>query len=310
MVKLGVDFRRLRYFIAVCDHGGVSKAAGAIGIAQPALTRQIKLLENEVGVPLVERSGRGTIPTEHGRYLLARSREHLDVLDEIVTKTRDIFLDSKAQFTLGVCPTIAPLFLDDLEAFIADNYPNVTLSVIQAYSGDLEILLTGGRLDVALTYRPAERNEWQSMDLLSERLVLVTGPDFKGGTGKRTLNSLVDLRLILPSKIHQLRRIIDRVCGERGIQLAPELELDSLNAVKAMLPDRAFHFATILPFHSVQAEIREGRLAGFPIDDPDMVRTVAVVWGASSPRPALETDVVNRVREQASLLKERLEYLN
>ena len=310
MVKLGVDFRRLRYFIAVCDHGGFSRASDAIGIAQPALTRQIKLLENEMGLPLVERSGRGTVPTEEGRYLLARSREHLDILDSLVTKTRGMFLDSRKQLSLGICPTITPLFLEMIQAYIADSHPNVGLSVIQAYSGDLANLMSNGRLDIALTYRPSDRLDWNSVDLLSERLVLVTGPNPLNGSASLPLAQLSGLKLILPSKIHQLRRIIDRVCADRGVELNPELELDSLTAVKAILPDKSSEFATILPYNSIEDEVREGKLAYSAIDEPAMVRTISVVSPKNGHRPRVEGDVVSRVREHAKWLKEQLPSLS
>ena len=304
--RTGIDFRRLRYFIAVCDHGGFSRAAGVIGIAQPALTRQIKLLESEMGLPLVQRSGRGTIPTEEGKYLLARSREHLDILDNLVTKTRGMFLDRRTPFALGICPTISPLFLDDIQAYLMDDHPNVCLSVIQAYSGDLESLLAGGRLDMALTYKPSGDHRWNSVDLLSERLVVVAGPRFEHGETPLSLRDIIGMRLILPSGIHQLRRIIDRVCLESGIVLNPEIELDSLNAVKALLPDKSSGYATILPYHSIETEVKEGKLSYCEIDEPKMARTVSAVLPQSGQRPGIENELVRRVSAQAICLKERL----
>src|SRR5690349_904722 len=67
--RSGVGLKRLRYFVAVCDHGGFSRAATVLGMAQPALTRQIQILEQEVGLSLLIRTGRGAEPTEQGRYL-------------------------------------------------------------------------------------------------------------------------------------------------------------------------------------------------------------------------------------------------
>ena len=78
--NISIDVKRLRYFIAVCNHGGFSHAANVIGVAQPALTRQIKLLEQELGLTLITRNGRGAGPTEEGRFLLARSIEHPQIL--------------------------------------------------------------------------------------------------------------------------------------------------------------------------------------------------------------------------------------
>jgi DNA-binding transcriptional LysR family regulator len=149
--KPGVDLRRLRYFLAVCDHGGFSRAAAAIGVAQPALTRQMKLLEKEIGLPLIERTRRGAHPSEQGRFLIARARQHLESVDGVIRDLRQAFTTTSGRVTLGVCPTIAPFFLNDLTEHICRYHPNVTLSIIQAHSGDLSNLMNSGHLDIALT---------------------------------------------------------------------------------------------------------------------------------------------------------------
>ena len=84
--NFAIDLRRLRYFIAVCDHGSISRAASIIGMAQPALTRQIQLLEKETGLSLIHRTGRGAAPSQQGRFLLDRSRAHIESLDTLVRR--------------------------------------------------------------------------------------------------------------------------------------------------------------------------------------------------------------------------------
>src|SRR5579871_4343056 len=121
--KVNVDLRRLRYFVAVCDHGGFSRAAAAIGVAQPALTRQIQLLEDEVGQPLLKRTARGAMPSEAGWFLLARSRGHLEGLDEALHELRGSIPGPIGPLALGVCPSIAPIFLEGLMDHVAREYP-------------------------------------------------------------------------------------------------------------------------------------------------------------------------------------------
>ncbi|MDH2344201.1 LysR family transcriptional regulator [Bradyrhizobium sp. SSUT77] len=86
--KAEIDLRRLRYFLAVCEHGGFSRASNSIGIAQPSVTRQIKLLEKEIGLPLINRKARGAEPTDEGRLLLEKSRQHIAELDNLVHEIR------------------------------------------------------------------------------------------------------------------------------------------------------------------------------------------------------------------------------
>ncbi|MBZ9985835.1 LysR family transcriptional regulator [Mesorhizobium sp. BH1-1-5] len=273
----GIDLRRLRYFIAVCEHGGFSRASQSIGVAQPSLTRQIKLLEKEVGIALIKRSGRGAEPTTEGRFLLGQSRLHIDGLDDAVRTVRQRSDKLKGEIVLGICPTIAPLFLEDIRNFVGAQYRGVTLNVVEAYSGDLASLMRGGRLDAALTYRPGSPDRLDVVDLFAERLVLVTSYAVDTADAPRGLADIGRLRLILPSEIHELRRIIDRVYQRRGVALKPELELDSLSAVKAVIADKSTQYATILPHSSVTRELEEHTLSAYAIEGSDMARTIAIV---------------------------------
>lgn len=294
----GVDIRRLRYFLAVCDHGGFSRAAGIVGIAQPALTRQIKLLEQELGFELFTRNGRNAAPTEMGEILLAESRAHLEGLDLLVDRLRRTFTAGPVRVALGICPTIAPLFLDHIHETVSSAPGAPEISVIEAYSGDLRSLMQAGRLDLALSYAPTDPEGLDVTPLLTERLVVANRRP--GPPGRIGLTDLARLALILPRRIHQLRRIIDQVCEARGQPLTPALELDSLSAVKAMLAGETGDFATILPYHSVAEDAAQGRLGQLFIDDPGMVRTVALLrpaqTGAKLPH-GLTDQILTRAEE-------------
>ena len=289
--KPGADIRRLRYFVAVCDHGGFSKAAPVIGIAQPALTRQVQLLEHELGIALFTRNGRSAVPTEAGAALMSEARLHLESLERLMERVQRDFGAGPAHVCLGICPTISPLFLAPLQDALRQSAPSLTLTVIEAYSGDLRSLMACGRLHLALSYSPSDKTGLDVMDLLSEKLVLAgLGP----ATSPLNLRDVARQRLILPSVHHQLRRIIDAVAAARGTPLVPVLELDRLTAVKAMLDGTSGDFATILPYHSVATDAAEGRFAIHMIDDPDMVRTIALLrpCPAGQPLPKILTEVI------------------
>ena len=289
--KSGVDIRRLRYFVAVCDHGGFSKAAPMIGIAQPALTRQVQLLEHELGIELFTRNGRSAVPSEAGAALMSGARLHLESLEVLIAQVQREFGANPAHVCLGICPTISPLFLGPLQDALRQLAPSLTLTVIEAYSGDLRNLMACGRLHLALTYSPSDKAGLDVTDLLSEKLVLAgLGP----ATRPLNLQDVARHRLILPSVHHELRRIIDAVAAARGTPLVPVLELDSLNAVKAMLDGTSGDFATILPYHSVAADAAEGRFAIHLIDDPGMVRTIALLRPccAKQPLPEVLTEAI------------------
>ena len=305
--KPGVDLRRLRYFLAVCDHGGFSRAAAAIGVAQPALTRQIKLIEKEIGLPLIERTTRGAQPSEQGRFLIARARQHLESVDGVIRDLRQAFTTTSGRVTLGVCPTIAPFFLNDLSQHIYRYHPNVTLSIIQAHSGDLKNLMNSGHIDIALTYRTPIASHFSSMDLFSERLVLVSNASVRGGQGRRTLTlpGLTGLKLILPSRTHELRSIIDRACRIRNVTFDPDLELDSLEAVKAVLFKKPGNRHTILPYHSVWAEIAARKLSCAEFEENEMERTIAIVTPKKPRNAEAIARLCERIRNRANELGAR-----
>lgn len=281
----GVDIRRLRYFVAVCDHGGFSRAAGAVGIAQPALTRQMQILEQELGVELFTRNGRNAVPSAAGQALLSGARGHLDNLDALIARLRHDFAAAPQDVTMGICPTIAPLFLDHLS-----DMPG--LQVIEAYSGDLRSLMQAGRLGLALTYAADDTPGTHATPLLTERLVLAARTALPDAP---TLHDLTGLRLILPSRVHQLRRIVDARCAALGITLPPVLELDSLAAVKAMVADDSGGYATILPHHAVA---QESGLTLRALADPAMVRTIALVQ-PDPPRTPLPAALTARIAARA-----------
>lgn len=303
--KPGVDIRRLRYFLAVCDHGGFSRASMAIGVAQPALTRQIQVLEQELGVQLVTRNGRNALPSEAGLALLSGARGHIDGLDQLIDRFRQDYGREPRRVSLGICPSITPLFLECITENLRQSAPKIDLTVIEAYSGDLRNLMNSGGLDLAISYRPAEETTHRVIDLLTERLVLVSSSPLVNETPV-TLAQAFQERLILPSIIHQLRRIIETVAQARGLVLTTKLELDSLGAVKAMLDTSGGGLSTILPYHSVREDAAKGRFHLRQIDDPDMVRTIALLHpqdGAGNMPVAWRDQILTRAAEIRATLE-------
>jgi len=296
---VSIDIRRLRYFMAICEHGGFSKAASAIGIAQPALTRQIKLLEEEVGLPLVTRTGRGAGPTAQGELLLKRMSPHIAGLEDAVLEVRRRFSLLEGHVALGMCPTIAPFFRAELESWAGAAAPRASLSIIEAYSGDLQQLMETGRIDLALTYKPARPNGIAATELFSERLMLVSAAAQRAMQRAVRLKDIARLRLVLPSRIHELRRIIDGAFEGQGLKLTADLELDSLDAVKSLLRKRAPQYHTILPARSVRRESEAGLLRAQPIASSEMVRTIAVTRAGANPASPIVGAVHEKIMDLA-----------
>ena len=145
----------------------------------------------------------------------------MESLESMLREVKHKFSKLNGQVVLGICPTISPLFLDDLKTYLAASSPNLKLSVIEAYSGDLKNLMKNKRLDLALTYKPSEPTGMRVIELLSEKLVLVSCYMANAQRRSYSLADLVGLKLILPSRMHELRLIIDRILHRNGISLQP-----------------------------------------------------------------------------------------
>ena len=258
-----------------------------------------------MGVALVTRNGRSALPSEAGLALLLEARVHLDGLDQLVDRVRRDYSDGPTRVSLGICPTITPLFLDRLTESLRQSGCNIELTVVEAYSGDLRSLMASGGLNLAISYRPVGEVTPRAIDLLNERLVLVTSDPVARPASVGLAEALRE-KLILPSAIHQLRRIIEFVAAARGLTLRPSLELDSLGAVKAMLDNRGSGLATILPYHSVREDAAKGRFQLCLIDDPDMMRTIALLQPAEGARhlpAALRDHILARAAEIRATLE-------
>ena len=286
-----VDFRRLNYFVAVCDHGGISMAAAAIGMAQPALTRQIQLLEKELGLKLFKRAGRGAEPTDVARTLLSRIKPNLLSIEATLLDVQQVVPGTKGQIVIGICPTIAPLFLPELKAFLNENNSELLLSVIEAFSGDIRSMLDGDKLDLALTYKSSGESAFTQIELFSEQLVLVSAFGHEPDSRKVPLGHLENLQLVLPSRGHELRSIIDSVCKRKGIYLRPELELDSLDAIKSMVKSTPQNYRTILPVLALQEDLQAKVLSYAAFDSAEMSRTICVAL-PQNPRSVAATQLL------------------
>ena len=185
-------------------------------MAQPALSRQIKLLENEIGVPLFARHGRGMKLTEAGRQLLESVGAPLRQLEQSFDELKSSANRIEGRVSLGMTPTISFILAGRLAKRVAKELPGVSLRIVEGYGGYLVEWLQRNEIDATVLYGPASDLHLRVTELLYERLVLV-GPrdcdlDIKNPVLFRTL---ADLQLVLPSKPHGLRAVVDGAAAKQ-----------------------------------------------------------------------------------------------
>ena len=276
MSSRGVNLNRLRYFADVCRSGSFSLCAEKHNISQSALSRQVKLLEEEFGFPLFLRNGRGVIPTVEGKTLLHEFEHHFGAIERKIQSLREQYASSKREIILGVCSSISNLFIADLVEDLAKTFPNALLNIIEASSGDIRGMMENRHFDLVLTYKPKTSTRKLYTELFSEKLI-VLGSKTNQLLGKAiNLEKLSSLKLLLPNDSNELRLILDDICIKRGIKLKPHMEMTSLHAIRAIIGKQDFNFATILPYYSVKDEIDSGNFSYSEFNENEMYRTIAL----------------------------------
>ena len=150
-----MDFRQLRTFSCVAELGSLSKASDTLRVAQPALSRQIKLLEHELRAELFTRNGRGMVLTEAGRLLLARTAGIVRQIDQIRDDIQSSGGPPSGRVVLGLVPTVSCVISARLARRTVESYPGISLCIVESYSGHLIEWLHRGQMDLAVIYGPS-----------------------------------------------------------------------------------------------------------------------------------------------------------
>ncbi len=282
-----MENRRLSLFLKVAEVGSLSRAADRIRLAQPALSRQMRLLEEELGFPLFRRHRRGMELTREGEELRARVAGPIRQIDLAVEEIRCQSVEVGGNVVLGLPPTTGTVLAGHLARRVARDAPNMTLRVVEGYSGHLIDWLQRGEIDLALLYGPACDYNLSTEEMVLESLVLV-GPSTSGldpGTPV-TFNDVATRPLILPSHPHGLRVIVDNAAKKKHCDLQVSVEADSFNLMKELVKS-GLGF-TILPVSAIAHEIAIDRLAYAPVVEPALTRQLALATqpGADIPRAA------------------------
>lgn len=278
-----MDLNQLRTLIHVAELGSLSKAADRLRIVQPALSRQIRMLEAELGVRLFDRHGRGMVLTERGAAALAHARRVIAEVDDLRLVGADSAATLSGHVAIGLPPTVADLVSVFYVSAMQQAYPNVTLRLISAYTGYLLDWLHRGDLDLAILYDPRQNRSLRSEPLLTERLYIVGAPgsglDIRQPYPFQRLGEGV--RLLLPSLRHGLRAIFESAASESGTVCNVILEADSYATLKDLV--HAGMGYTILPYAPIRADIAAGRLTVAPLVKPEPTRQLSLAWPADRP---------------------------
>ncbi len=256
--------------------GSFSRAAAELNIAQPALSRQLQKLEEELGVELLLRHGRGVRLTRAGTMLLERADAVLRQLRQIPEQVRDPEQVFAGHVVLGLPPAAGLIIAPEIVGTFRTRWPQASLHIREGISSSLEEWLLDRRLDIAVLHNPPPLDGIEILPVLHEHMVVVCPPGGDPALGDRPIRfrEIAEIPLILPSLPHSNRRLVEAAASRNGVQLKPTLEVDSVPLTKTLVK-RGFG-STILTYAAVAGEVARGELHARHIERPPLISTVAL----------------------------------
>lgn len=272
-----VNLNQLETFVHVAEHGSFSKAALVLGVAQPALSRQVRALEIELHETLLLRNGRGVQLTDAGRRLL----QHCQDILHLVSQAKEDLLAQRnepvGQITIAMPPTLARLHtLPLIQAFQAE-LPQARLAITEGFSTHLTEWLLTGRTDLALIYSPEPLPALEILPLRQERLCLLSPVD-QAPQRALSLRQLARYPLVMPQRGHIFRSLMESAAAMAGVQLNVVWEVSSVPAILDLVAAGIGHAA--LGEEVIRAAEQPERLAITPFAGTEIINTLCLVTPA------------------------------
>ncbi|HEY4038513.1 MAG TPA: LysR family transcriptional regulator [Burkholderiaceae bacterium] len=279
-----MDLKQIEYFVHVAELGSFSKAAVVLGIAQPALSRQVRSLETELREVLLLRNGRGVQLTDAGRRLL----EHGHVILQLVIEARhDLGTqrdEAVGQIVVGFPPSLARrLTLPLIDAFRA-QLPKARVAIIEGLSAHITEWLCSGRVDLGLIYNPDPLPAVEITPVLVERLCLI-GTHFPRAQNAIALKDLPDYPLVMPQREHVFRKLMESHAALAGVKLNVAWEVSSVPAILDLV--RSGHGYGALTQTAIRGDARADPLCLVPIVEPEITSTLCLAQSSQKRRTAL-----------------------
>ena len=291
-----MNLKQLEYFVRVAELGSFSKAALVLNIAQPALSRQVRLLEINLHVTLLARNGRGVILTELGQRLFDNAVGILQLVARVteeVETARDV---PSGRIVIGLPPSIGRrLTLPLIESF-RRSLPNARLAIVEGLSAHLAEWIATGRVDLGLIYNPEPSTAIEVTPVLDESMGLVSPA--RRGKGKiqpLPLAELTRYALILPERNHTMRKLLETHAALAGLRLNVAMEVSSIQSILDLV--EAGHGHAVLTQTALVASGRPEAFALQPLVKPVLTSTLFLAKSASKPVTPLGQQAFRLLRE-------------
>lgn len=289
-----MDLRQIEYFVRVAELGSFTRASIALGIAQPALSRQVRLLELELEQPLLVRNGRGVTLTAGGKALLEQGRGVLRQVSRLRDELDRIRGGVAGSVALGLPPSLSRLLTVPLVRAAHRSLPGVRVSISEGLTASLQDALLSGQIDLALLYNASGDPDLAVEPLLEEPLYLVTR--YVSGAQPRPmpLPAIADLPLVIPRRPNAFRVMVDDALARIGLSVRVAMEADGVDAILGLVGDGVG--AAVLGESAVATVAGPGRYTAHPIEAPGLAARIHLATSSQRPTTQAQRELVGLLR--------------
>jgi len=295
-----MELKQLSYFLAVSEAGSFSRAAAILAVTQPVLSRQVKLLETELGVELLYRNGRGTVPTEAGKLLEGFARTALGALDRARAEVSALRAAPQGRVVIAMPPSIGWLLTGPLVRSCRSALPNIRVHMVEGFSGHVAEWLSTGRIDIGIVYGALRRASLNTELLFTDDLALLGPAGNPAGLAGDTVpaRKLAEIPLILPARPHGLRVMVDQVLDQLGVAPRVEFEVDAMPSTLGLVEEGVGY--TVLTETAATQRIGAGRIRSWAIVEPVMTRQLMLATSTQRPMSVATRLVTRLIRQEAA----------
>lgn len=296
-----MDLKQLEYFVRVAELGSFTRAAVELEVAQPALSRQVRLLEVELRQTLLVRNGRGAVPTEAGKLLLEHGRGILYQVERAREDLGRLRGGLAGRVAVGLPNSVARALTVPLTRAFREALPEARLSISEGLSSALQEGLIAGRLDIVVLYNAQPSRELDLSPLLEEELVLVRkrppGLHEDPPPGPISLEEVARLPLVIPTRPNAIRMHVEAQLADIGARPNVVLEIDGVSAILDLVLDGAG--CAILSRNALLNSPRPSAYSAQPIGDPPLRIRLSLATSLQRPATPVQKAALDLVRATA-----------
>lgn len=294
-----MDIKQLSYFVRVAELGSFTRASVVLDIAQPALSRQVRLLEVELRQNLLVRNGRGITLTEAGKALLEHSRGVLHQMERLREELSRVRGSLAGRVAIGLPPTLGRILAVPVTREFKRLMPEASLSITEGLSKTMQEGLLTGQLDIALLYNALPTPGVELRPVLQDELLLVQGAGVPHDADPIDLKHLGGYPLIIPGRPNAIRMHVETAMVSIGVQPRIAMEVDGVATILDLVADGVGY--AVLSSHAVTTAAQPERFTTRQIVNPGLYPLLSVAVGAD--RPATSTqqatlDILDRIAKK------------